>query len=227
MAIRVAVLGGGVAGLTAAQELIERGFEVTVFEAASSPDDQPWLALGGKARSFDAPMTSDVIARLKGKKKKPWDGRASIDKGDVEEIERELKNAGAVFPAEHGFHYFPGFYRHVTDTLSRIPTAEVELRTRTVADNLVSGTRVLIARQDPPTEISFRRSVQSTTDAWSIAKSFASLGLPPQEVALVLAKLVELWSAPESVWEGKLEKTTWWEFIEAEGKSAAYRTYFA
>lgn len=44
---RVAVLGGGVAGLTAAHELAERGFEVTVHERKS--------ALGGKARSMDVP----------------------------------------------------------------------------------------------------------------------------------------------------------------------------
>ncbi|KOS55445.1 hydroxysqualene dehydroxylase [Rhodococcus rhodochrous] len=46
---RVAVLGGGVAGLTAAHELIERGFEVTVFEPT---------ALGGKARSIPSPGTA-------------------------------------------------------------------------------------------------------------------------------------------------------------------------
>lgn len=40
---RVAVLGGGMAGLTVAHELIERGFEVTVYERK---------ALGGKARSI-------------------------------------------------------------------------------------------------------------------------------------------------------------------------------
>lgn len=40
---RVAVLGGGMAGLAAAHELIERGFEVTVYERK---------ALGGKARSI-------------------------------------------------------------------------------------------------------------------------------------------------------------------------------
>lgn len=40
---RVAVLGGGIAGLTAAHELIERGFEVAVYERK---------ALGGKARSI-------------------------------------------------------------------------------------------------------------------------------------------------------------------------------
>ncbi|GAA0398082.1 FAD-dependent oxidoreductase [Streptomyces luteireticuli] len=44
---RVAVLGGGVAGLTAAHELAERGFEVTVYERKG--------ALGGKARSMDVP----------------------------------------------------------------------------------------------------------------------------------------------------------------------------
>ncbi|MFG3497429.1 FAD-dependent oxidoreductase [Streptomyces sp. NPDC047928] len=42
----VAVLGGGVAGLTAAHELAERGFRVTVYERR---------ALGGKARSMDVP----------------------------------------------------------------------------------------------------------------------------------------------------------------------------
>ncbi|MFF3323781.1 FAD-dependent oxidoreductase [Streptomyces sp. NPDC002889] len=42
----VAVLGGGVAGLTAAHELAERGFSVTVYERR---------ALGGKARSMDVP----------------------------------------------------------------------------------------------------------------------------------------------------------------------------
>ena len=44
---RVAILGGGVAGLTAAHELVERGFEVVVLEARDIP--------GGKARSLPVP----------------------------------------------------------------------------------------------------------------------------------------------------------------------------
>ena len=44
---RVAILGGGVAGLTAAHELAERGFEVVVLEARDIP--------GGKARSLPVP----------------------------------------------------------------------------------------------------------------------------------------------------------------------------
>jgi uncharacterized protein with NAD-binding domain and iron-sulfur cluster len=46
---RVAVLGGGVAGLTVAHELAERGFHVTVYERR---------AFGGKARSFGVPGTA-------------------------------------------------------------------------------------------------------------------------------------------------------------------------
>jgi hypothetical protein len=47
----VAVIGGGGAGLTAAHELAERGFGVTVYERR---------ALGGKARSMGVPRTGAV-----------------------------------------------------------------------------------------------------------------------------------------------------------------------
>src|SRR4051794_41625024 len=80
MTTRVAVLGGGVAGLTPAHELAERGFAVTVYEARDR--------LGGKARSLPVPGSAT-------------DGRRDL-------------------PAEHGFRFFPGFYKHVPDTMRRI-----------------------------------------------------------------------------------------------------------
>src|SRR3954469_11984210 len=45
----VAILGGGVAGLSAAHELCERGFQVSVYERKS--------LFGGKARSLSVPGT--------------------------------------------------------------------------------------------------------------------------------------------------------------------------
>lgn len=48
MAEKVIVLGGGVAGLSAAHELAERGFDVSVYERRSIP--------GGKARSVPVPQ---------------------------------------------------------------------------------------------------------------------------------------------------------------------------
>src|ERR687891_1064650 len=99
--MRVAILGGGVAGLTAAHELAERGFEVVVLEARDIP--------GGKARSLPVPGSGTG-------------GRADL-------------------PAEHGFRFFPGFYRHRPDTMARIPDG-----TRTAASHLVPATRILLAR---------------------------------------------------------------------------------
>ena len=47
----VAILGGGVGGLSAAHELAERGFKVTVYEMRD--------AFGGKARSMDYPESGE------------------------------------------------------------------------------------------------------------------------------------------------------------------------
>ena len=99
----VAVLGGGVAGLTAAHELAERGFAVTVYEARDR--------LGGKARSLPVP------------------GSGTDGRGDL--------------PAEHGFRFFPGFYRHVPDTMRRIG----------VEGHLVGAERVLLAQGDGRNEL--------------------------------------------------------------------------
>src|SRR5262245_16398821 len=99
----VAILGGGIGGLSAAHELAERGFSVTVFERNR--------AFGGKARSLSVPGSGT-------------DGRADL-------------------PAEHGFRFFPGFYKHVTDTMARIPFGSSGGSCR---DNLVQATRILLAR---------------------------------------------------------------------------------
>ena len=70
-----------IAGLSAAHELAERGFQVHVYERKP--------VLGGKARSIPVP-NSGAGGRLP-------------------------------LPGEHGFRFFPGFYKHVTDTMRRTP----------------------------------------------------------------------------------------------------------
>src|SRR6202142_1823154 len=116
MGKRVIILGGGIAGLSAAHELIERGFSVEIFERRS--------IAGGKARSIEAVNPVRFGATPSGHApRRP--GRA----------------ARRGLPGEHGFRFFPGFYRHVVDTMRRIPFGA-----RTVADNLVDTTQIQIAR---------------------------------------------------------------------------------
>ena len=52
---KIVILGGGIAGLSAAHELIERGFSVEVYEALSIP--------GGKARSIGVPGSATAGPR--------------------------------------------------------------------------------------------------------------------------------------------------------------------
>src|SRR6476659_7145844 len=104
MATKVIILGGGVAGMSAAHEFAERGFEVEVYESQE-------IYVGGKARSVNAEKTGT-------------DGRPD-------------------FPGEHGFRFFPGFYKHVTDTMKRIPFPGNK---NGVYDNLVPSPHVMLAR---------------------------------------------------------------------------------
>src|SRR4051794_17802242 len=106
---KVIIVGGGVAGLTAAHELKERGFRVTVYERGD--------VFGGKARS-------NVIKR----------GRAGKDIVGL--------------PSEHGFRFFPGFYRHIIDPLRRIPAGTPP--GKHAVSNLVEVPKGAIAQANKP-----------------------------------------------------------------------------
>jgi uncharacterized protein with NAD-binding domain and iron-sulfur cluster len=56
MSTRVAILGGGVAGLSAAHELLEPRYEVTLYEKRD--------IFGGKARSLSVPTPQPEAAKI-------------------------------------------------------------------------------------------------------------------------------------------------------------------
>ena len=55
---KVVVMGGGVAGMSAAHELVERGFTVEIFERSRVP--------GGKARSVPFTPTCTATGSVRG-----------------------------------------------------------------------------------------------------------------------------------------------------------------
>ncbi len=182
MTERVAVFGGGVAGLTAAHELAERGFEVTVYEARDR--------LGGKARSLPVPSSGSG-------------GRSDL-------------------PAEHGFRFFPGFYRHVPDTMRRIG----------VDGHLVGAERVLLAQAGGRNELITAAHLPESLEDFALISRFVldaatGLGIPPHETAIFLERLLTLLTSCDERRLGQWELQSWWSFIGADQRSPAFRKFLA
>jgi uncharacterized protein with NAD-binding domain and iron-sulfur cluster len=183
---RVLILGGGVAGLSAAQELLERGCAVTVLEAREHA--------GGKAQSVGVPGTGTG-------------GRRDL-------------------PGEHGFRFFPGFYRHLPDTMSRIPFAK---QPRGVLDNLVPATEVQIAAAGRrPVIMPARLTLHPRGFLASIASllNFRRLDIPREDSVFFLRRLLVYLTSSDERRLSELERVSWWDFIQAAQRSEAYQIYY-
>jgi geranylgeranyl pyrophosphate synthase/uncharacterized protein with NAD-binding domain and iron-sulfur cluster len=201
MPVRTIILGGGVAGMSAAQELIERGFEVVVLERRDIP--------GGKARSV--PVTHE--GERAGGHQLASDGTGII---------------GHRLPGEHGFRFFPGFYKHVIDTMRRIPSFDG----RTVADHLVPTTRVGLTQYGKPTFQIPAAFPRVPNDAATLLRDIlVAFGpvtdLTPDDYAFFGARLWQVLTSCRQRRIEQYEKTSWWDFIGAEQRSKAYQKFLA
>jgi uncharacterized protein with NAD-binding domain and iron-sulfur cluster len=178
----VAIFGGGVAGLSAAHELAERGFAVDVYESKS--------VLGGKARSIPVPNSAG---------------------GDR-----------LALPGEHGFRFFPGFYKHVIDTMRRIPYGAHG----SAYDNLQVATRMLLARAGQ-TEITWVARCPATLEDLRafIIELFTPFGVPPDELLFFVNRLLQVATSCPQRRLAEYENSTWWNFIDAPNKSKVYQAY--
>ena len=179
---KVAVFGGGVAGLSAAHELAERGFEVHVYERKP--------VLGGKARSIPVPNSGT-------------NGRLPL-------------------PGEHGFRFFPGFYRHVIDTMRRTPYGD----SGNVFDNLSVASRMLLARAGQ-TEITWIARRPRTLDDLRVLliEFFTPFGVPLEELNFYVSRLLMVATSCEERRLVEYENIAWWDFIAAPRMSKAYQAY--
>jgi len=180
----VAVLGGGVAGLSAAHELAERGYDVTVHEKRDM--------FGGKARSLSVPNTATA-------------GRKDL-------------------PGEHGFRFFPRFYKHLPDTMMRIPFPG----NGSVFKNLVNATRIEVARSGNVPLVLTARIPRDPQD-WAVAlhTMFTGNGVPDHEVLFFVDRLLVLLTSCPERRLAEYEKIPWWTFVGADTRSKEYQTLLA
>jgi uncharacterized protein with NAD-binding domain and iron-sulfur cluster len=179
---KVIVIGGGVGGLTAAHELVERGFEVHVYEARA--------AWGGKARSQPVLGTGT-------------DGRKDL-------------------PGEHGFRFYPRFYRHVVDMMARTPLAG---HGRYVDGNLRACTEAAVALIDDETWSRFRRrNLERPYEVLeAIQLFFQELDFDSADLATFGLKVLQFLSSSEERRLGEYEGISWWEFLNGDGYSPKFQ----
>lgn len=182
---RVVVLGGGVGGLTAAHELAERGFAVTVVEPK---------ALGGKARSISVPHTG-------------VGGRADL-------------------PGEHGFRFFPGFYKNIPDTFRRIPVAG---QANGVLDHLVDAHQELITLpNNQQLWLSPSMSVDGPEEGLRTLVTTIGIaaGVPANEIEFFSRKMMVFFTSSDARRVGEWEYVPWTTFTNSNNFSPEYRTVF-
>ncbi len=182
---KVVIIGGGIAGLTAAHELIERDFDVALYERRPR--------LGGKAASVRVP------------------------------------NDPKGYPGEHGFHFFPAWYRHVRDTMRRIPVRGRRdwVGEHSVLDYLVPTDRNLLARYDSDPVPILLHSPKTTNQAQALltfARQLFAMGLPVADVTLFFKRLGAFVRTPEEEREKEYDAQSWWNFLSAGERSEAFRT---
>ena len=174
----VVVIGGGIGGLSAAHELIDRGFTVDVYEAR--PD------FGGKARS------------------QPH-GTAPPGKKPL--------------PGEHGFRFYPRFYKHIIDTMAKIPDGA-----GFVIDHLQPTSEAALALIDNSTWYKFdRKKVSAPYNLLeTIELFFQELDFDSEDISVYIAKLLEYATSSDERRLGEYENLSWWEYLDATSYSEPF-----
>lgn len=331
---QVAVFGAGIAGLTAAHELVERGFEVEVYEtekpsvvdklsgarcaiggmartqwarAERPPDNQPSASrlqaaeplelfieqrikftygsdtISDEERAQIVRVATDLknhpevrcvevrgFGDTRGHNPYPDDTTDRIDfdraKAVAAELEKQLHDVGAEkktittaamglgyrddwsrddadrnyvsfrivedwIPGEHGFRFFPSFYRNLFDTMRRTPIPEdkpvYEETPRTVLDNLVPTTFLGISTDQSTKPFGLRRrpviSLRELFD--QLSGMMRAFGLSLADVGRFQLKMFQYMTSCVRRRQEQLERKSWADFLEAETFSPAFRKY--
>lgn len=196
----VIVVGGGIAGLSAAHELAVRGFKVTVYEShvqrvGGIAASQPCAPPNGPASSFAA--------------------REAVGY-------REQPPGPHPLPGEHGYRFFPSFYRHLTDIMERTPILETRggalepaADGRTAASNLVPTYLVGYATGDGMVEHTYRRTEMRLVEMVRFIRDYlTTAGIDSEDIVKMQLTLIEYATSCEAR-RKELELVSWWNYARA------------
>ena len=188
MAIKVAIFGAGVAGLTAAFELRRRGFDVDLYEREK--------VCGGKSRTFEVPVP-------------PAPPTAA---------------GHTATPGEHGFRFFPGFYRHLIDIMRDIPNLPLAHQ---VVDDLVGTPEAGLAFKGEGL-VRFPRNLSNYSGPaevfTTIANLYSSLNFTDEDLKRMAWFRLKYLTSGDKRRTNVYEKMSWYDFVD--GGSTRYSARF-
>jgi 15-cis-phytoene desaturase len=154
-------------------------------------------------------------------KKKLWGGKARsmVERGSGTGGRKDL-------PGEHGFRFFPGFYKHVPDTMSRIPFPG---NAKGVLDNLVPTTEFAMYREDGPpfvAPIHFPETIAQWEEALR-AIFTARLGIGHQNEAFFVKQVLKLACSCQERMDYEYDLIAWWKYVEADMRGVPYQKFLA
>jgi uncharacterized protein with NAD-binding domain and iron-sulfur cluster len=132
------------------------------------------------------------------------------------------------YPGEHGFRFFPTFYRHVVDTMRRIPSAFSGRAT--IFDHLVPTPLRMLARYGKtPIEMPTSPNLLDVPRIVGFLSHLmgAHTGLTPEDLLHFALKLVQVATSSKPRRLAQYEVLSWWEFVDAASRSQQYQHYLA
>lgn len=197
----VIVVGGGIAGLSAAHELAVRGYSVAVYESHVH-------RVGGIAASQYCRAPANPTPATFAEREAVGYGELPVGRGAL--------------PGEHGYRFFPSFYRHLTDIMDRTPILEPvagglqpAADGRTTANNLVPTLLVGYATGDGMVEHTYQRTEMRLVEMVRFIRDYlTTAGLDSEDIVKMQLTLIEYATSCEAR-RKELELVSWWNYAKA------------
>ncbi|MFE8596126.1 NAD(P)-binding protein [Archangium violaceum] len=133
-------------------------------------------------------------------------------------------------PGEHGYRLFPSYYRHVFDTMQRIPlqSGPGQIPGGTVLDNLVSITQIgIFSERSAPFIINWTPPKPGT--AFSLLDytwhNLSSLRITPRDMLQFGLRVLRYMTSSSLRRAEEMEALSWWEYLEGYEPSSGSRMY--
>ena len=131
-------------------------------------------------------------------------------------------------PGEHGFRFFPHFYRHIIDTMQSTPVGNGN-----ASDNLCFASREMLAVSGyPPMTFPAHKPetvwefIADLYQALADLPTLQAVGLVTSDFEFFVDRVWRLMTTCPDRALHEFENLSWWDFMEADQHSKAFREFF-